>query len=332
MKIHEIITELRSNPEKNIQKISGHQEAIEFLEDQGGPTELIKYGVSMTKLPKLGINPKSKHTTPLGIYFYPAIYYVNLKSRKDGKLPFQEDAAYIQILKYSGNILDLASVTEEIANSLIDSLYSNIEQVAAILHTDVNNAKSLLDDARLRSATESNFKTPAGKLWYVFWSLSNNASATTQSNSRVSLVKRSSIAWTSLIQLLGFDIVLDLGTKIVYEDEPYQGVIFNPKSVKLVKTIKNIKPISSEINATINAAKKVNKSASQVTRVGPPIASLGSSALRPFLVSVKLAGESAPRFFKFFACNPLDAKSLANNHFSGNNVESVKVTDVTKKN
>ena len=89
--------ELRRNPEIN-KKIAGYQEAIKFLESIPD-NELRYYGISMTMLPKLGVNPGSSHdTTPLGVYFYPARYYMQLLKSGD-EVPYMNNAKYINIIK-----------------------------------------------------------------------------------------------------------------------------------------------------------------------------------------------------------------------------------------
>ena len=91
------LDEARRNPDKN-KKLAGHAGAVQFL--QGLGKDITDYGVSMTTLPKLGINPGSKYNTPVGIYFYPADYYLRRKAGSGkGKLDFQDDAQYIQIFE-----------------------------------------------------------------------------------------------------------------------------------------------------------------------------------------------------------------------------------------
>lgn len=58
--------------------------------------------VSFTDISKLGINPKSKHATPLGIYSYPLGYYV-LKLRS---VPYAEERPTIQVFNQLGNTIN----------------------------------------------------------------------------------------------------------------------------------------------------------------------------------------------------------------------------------
>jgi hypothetical protein len=68
------LTEARRNPEQN-PKISVNQAIKQRLQSgERGTPDNPKLFVSFTQLDKLGINPKSKYDTPLGIYAYPADY------------------------------------------------------------------------------------------------------------------------------------------------------------------------------------------------------------------------------------------------------------------
>ena len=55
---------------------------VEFLKTLSY-SDIQYYGVTLTQLPKLGVNPQSKYNTPLAICFYPADYY--LKKKRNGE-------------------------------------------------------------------------------------------------------------------------------------------------------------------------------------------------------------------------------------------------------
>ena len=103
MKVRDIISEShdlderRSHPELNTGR-EGFDGAVQFLQ-QIAPAQLGEYGVTMTTVSKVGINPNAQDpTTPAGVYFYPAKYFITIKS-KGAKLPFADNAPYINILK-----------------------------------------------------------------------------------------------------------------------------------------------------------------------------------------------------------------------------------------
>jgi hypothetical protein len=90
----------------------------------------------MTDLPKVGVNPGSTYNTPLGIYFYPADYYVVVR----GRVPFQADANYINILQLTTNkILYLNQMDTTSMTAALDKL----KQLPAV--------KNLSADQRCRS-------------------------------------------------------------------------------------------------------------------------------------------------------------------------------------
>ena len=90
---------------------------IQSLKEKG--EDLGRYGITMTKLPKVGINPGSRYNTPIGVYFYPARYYL-----KRSELPFEHDANYINVIKFKdgAKILDLGVIEEEDLDTLVSKL------------------------------------------------------------------------------------------------------------------------------------------------------------------------------------------------------------------
>jgi len=180
----------------------GHKAALEFLRD----SDLDQFAVTMTSLPKVGVNPQSEYSTPLGIYFYPADYYVQ-QITAENRLPFQHNAKYINILKFTTNkILYVNKVTD--IQPMIDRLSS------------ITGLDQFVQNQFKRSSIEAKVPGPGGKLWYVMWALSAKLSA----DRKVS----ASVTWNWLIRKLGYDVVIDQGAGIIYSDEPTQGVIVNP--------------------------------------------------------------------------------------------------------
>jgi len=90
------LTEARRNPDMN-PKISAYEALKPYSKDE-------RYFISFTQLDKLGINPKSRYETPLGIYTYPLStiweeYRVE-QTRSLGKaVPFAGDSPYIWLVK-----------------------------------------------------------------------------------------------------------------------------------------------------------------------------------------------------------------------------------------
>ncbi len=243
------LTELRRNPVQNIKEI-GHKAAVKFLKDAG--KDIRDYGISMTKLPKLGINPGSNYNTPVGIYFYPAEFYMRLKDKdKERELPFMDDALYIQIFELHGNIENIDELPVSHFNSYIAKLFKNLNKIAQLTGLSEINAEKKLSRAIINSGSEAKDNSYGGKLWYILYFLSRTEDGEGNSvGKRDNAAPRSSVIWNSLLRMLGMDGVIDTGAGIIHKNEPYQGVILNPRSISHVKSIPNTP--AKKVDATGN--------------------------------------------------------------------------------
>lgn len=201
MKIQDIV-EARRNPELNV-KAKGHAAAVEYLKKYG----VDNTGISMTKIPKLGLNPKSKFDTPVGIYFYPARYYLE-RVANNKQLPFQHDAPYIQVFTYpkDAKVLDLGSFTEDQYDRTLDYLIEKLDYYDADVYEFADTGRD----------GEALVDSPGGWLWYVLWNLA----------------EKDPIKWNKLLRDLGYDVVLDNGTGTIHKNEPTQGIVVNPRVVQ----------------------------------------------------------------------------------------------------
>jgi hypothetical protein len=194
----------------------GHSAARTYLhnlEDQGVNLDL--YGVTMTKIPKVGINPRSEYYTPIGVYFYPAKYYLNTVT-----LPFQHEAPFINIIRIDTkeeHIVFLDNVTNDV-----------VEADAKILFKD--NYKSILRDAK----DDARVQTSGGIWWFLsFFAADDNPRR-----------------WTSVLRnTLGVKVVIDnAGDGIIHDNEPTQGVILDSTVAKVVRRFENKQYIDVDKN------------------------------------------------------------------------------------
>ncbi len=224
----------------------GHPAALAFLADK----DLSRYAVTMTELPKVGVNPRSKYNTPVGIYFYPADYYVdNIKN--DEGLPFQHGAKYINIIELTTNdIMYLDDETERDFERIVQRLQSlkigkdefEQEQYERLIRYLVS-----------RSDSDAKVQTPGGKIWFLLYQVSRSIGdlyhKRTKSFWQNPITQqieyrpppRSALAWNWLIRKLGYKVIIDSGTSVIHENEPDQGVIIDPAGTfRVVKRIQNI--------------------------------------------------------------------------------------------
>lgn len=207
----------------------GHAAAVKFLKTIPA-NELVNYVVTMTEIPKVGVNPRSDYNTPIGIYFYPAEYYMR-KAVKSG-LPFQHDAPYIQILKLTTDqILDLEKVTNAVYNQAVTKILS-LDLITRMLPGD----QAKIQQFHQESSNRARVKSPGGRLWYVMWQTSNLLEEEYH--------KSSHVIWNWILRQLGYKAVIDLGNKIIHLQEPTQGLILDSVGTyQWVKTIKNVSKV-----------------------------------------------------------------------------------------
>ena len=335
MNLQEILTliEARRNPKQNV-KISGHEEAVKFLHSRWVTTENDNgYGVSMTELPKLGINPASTYNTPVGVYFYPANYYLDMKS-DDLELDFQDGADYIQIFKYNSDdasILSISDVDVGMYHKFQQKLFSNVSSIATLLNASEKNTTSNLAYIMTHAGDESLHKSYGGQLWYILFALSK--SHENSFNDRKNMAKRSATIWNSLFRLIGVDIVLDNGSGIIHTNEQTQGVVLNPRTIQLIKTIKNITPMHPEISQSIsNHIKNTKKTPKPINNkmIG---AKLYSVTIQYYSVDDLKQMTALENEAKVYAHNENDATDLVVKHLgiAGSQLYQIEVKDVTKK-
>lgn len=234
MKLLELF-EARRNPEINTDKTKGHAAALPLVKQLADQSPNV--GVSMTELSKLGINPRSKYYTPIAICFYPANFYIE-KKEKGSDLPFQEYANYIQILEATGNVLFIGDMDESQFSDMIKKIYAKLGEIASITGSVGDELQKTVNKAVIGMRSGANVDSYGGYFWYILYqiakSFEDGEKTFTQNNVPISAIK-----WNKVIRILGIDAIIDNGSGILHPAEPYQGMIFNPRAVRLVKTIEN---------------------------------------------------------------------------------------------
>jgi hypothetical protein len=204
----------------------GHRVALDFFKGR----DLDDYAVTMTHIPKVGVNPQSHYDTPLGIYFYPAKYYYQIIAIDQSRLPFQHDAKYINILKInSSKRLNINTISGIDVAKNIGKLRDFYPEHDSFIETDWKTADL---DANLPDIE-------GGKFWYVLYRLSKRIARTKSSKGK------SSVIWNSILRKLGYDVVIDTGAGIIHENEETQGFFVKADSsvVTMVKRIENISDV-----------------------------------------------------------------------------------------
>lgn len=256
MRLYELI-EARRNPSQNDKK-TGHEGALQLL---SSIKFLNNYGISMTSLPKLGINPHSTYNTPLGVYFYPANYYYDTK-KKHEPLEFMDEAKYIQILKITGNILHIDTMDHNEYQQCIKTLMGMVPTLSSNYGLPGDWLYTYIASVIRTAPSEARVDSYGGYLWNILYNLSTTlARAKTPTNTtkkvkpknddddddddiykvtpqKVTMAERDTIIWNKLLRQLGYDAVMD-AEAIIHENEPVQGVVLNPSKIQHIATIDN---------------------------------------------------------------------------------------------
>lgn len=217
MKIRQLF-EKRKNPHLNPKvgftaKMEKRLKDASNLPNSTVPNEF----VSFTAIDKLGINPSSKYSTPIGIYAYPLSYVKDTVGEgHTSKLPFAGSQPY-------SNFFSL----KDDATVIVSSDFSNSD-----LKPYVDKLREKFGDDAVNNANEeyevsAPYKdSPFGTLWGVTYWLSVKH-------------KNSAVAWNKILRDLGIDAFVDMGYGTIHTSEPTQMVVLNPTAITNVDRIKN---------------------------------------------------------------------------------------------
>ena len=207
--VYPVMAEARKNPEQNTKYQSGWAELAAWARKNNVWLKPHEWAISMTYVPKLGINPGPgiSEDTPRGIYFYPFQWAYSVKMDKEA-LPWADNAPYIQLFQYSTgtelydpNQIPLASAVAQLKNYGITD-----EDIAA--------------------EKENNPSISTYNL--LVWCLGRKY----DDNKRVSILNK-------VLRNLGYDYMIDNGKGWIAINEPTQGVVLNPKIIDKVVTFNN---------------------------------------------------------------------------------------------
>jgi hypothetical protein len=241
MKTSDII-EARKNPELN-PKVSVNQYIRRAYDaaSQLSNTNLKNLFVSFVAVPKLGINPRSKFNTPLGIYAYPAGYViVRADDHKPMRhsLPYAGDQPYAAVFSAGGNIIDIRRMSandEELYYDKLREFAKRLPKINSDIYIPDGIAKdwlSILELCIKLAPDRAKFKNlPGGRLWYVTYRFSNYYGPQYGQNPIVT--------WNKLFRSIGIDGVVDEGAGIIHESEPTQAVFFSLVPLRVLGIVDN---------------------------------------------------------------------------------------------
>lgn len=220
------LNEERKNPSLN-PKISAYESLKPYSDKEN-------YYISFTEIDKIGINPRSKYDTPLGIYTYPIKqiwkeYEIDKYKRLKGAIPFAGGSPYIWVIKPKSNknVLHMDTYTDEQYQRDKYRLWrdraNNPNNYKYPLSRSIfdANVKTYEDNAR--------FQTPMGKLWNVTRNIAYNQRK-----------GKGNVQWNAVLRkVLKYDGMTDSGNKYIHKFEPIQAVFFSTSSFSVVTKVFN---------------------------------------------------------------------------------------------
>lgn len=181
--------------------------------------DLDKLYISFVNVDKIGVNPKSIHDTPIGVYTYPLEWVL-----EEEDVPYRGETTpkKVKVLKaVSGKVLD---------NTLTETEYDKLIEKLRNLKTWY--LEMSFEKFVMLTAKKARKQTPFGKLWNVTRVISSQKykDYTTKNLGETG----HPVSWNKLLRDLGFDYVQDNGHGIIHPSEPTQAVFLDPKSYKVI--------------------------------------------------------------------------------------------------
>lgn len=218
------VPEARRNPDQNPRQYALDQ-LEKYLEQD------VYYYISYTAIDKIGINPRSRYDTPIGIYAYPLtmdIYDEMQQAGSSSAVPFAGGNPFIWVLrpKYPDNMMWIG-----------DTYYSTDEYNA-----DLKKLKDYFVGQGIMNESQFDYKidqyagqafedTESSQIWNITRMLAKN---------NLELKSKTPVKWNWLFRnILKYQGVVDLGSGTIHENEPTQAVFFSKNAFTVVEKLKN---------------------------------------------------------------------------------------------
>jgi hypothetical protein len=184
--------------------------------------------VSMRHFPEIGVNPSTEHHgSPAGIYAYPLASAEVCRQIEADNLPYVNWARYAALIRISESAVVLS---DEATEAEVESARTKLSEIMGAILTP-----QAWKEAQRIAAKNTHVEHAAGILYkeaHVAASLISASRSETPQDA-INMVKLNDVPmygedkerpliWNSVLRRIGFDAVLDNGTKFIYNVEPYQ--------------------------------------------------------------------------------------------------------------
>lgn len=245
--IGKTITEARSNPELNPRHHPLDQ--LKQLRDEHGPDLFVSFTMEFKfkkqRAPagtKLGINPRSTFSTPLGVYCYPIDFVIDFteESNDEAGDMYNQFTGGLDAPFTGYNAWGKAFVFKINGRKLSDDMpmseyYLGMEMLKDILG---------YDEEQMRQFTYYSEKRSKGqKPCFLLWNATRYASVTMYEHRKDTLIvddkdNRFIALWNTVLRKLGYAAAVDAeGLGFIHDNEPTQAVVFDPSAIRAVSVV-----------------------------------------------------------------------------------------------
>lgn len=194
--------------------------------------------ISFTRIEKLGINPQSEYSTPLGIYAYPLREIWN--DILNNTIPFAGSNPQVQVIRVAHpKLQELSEYSEGQFNDDVKKMEKIAEDFN--LTSDFNRFKLEAVLGAHKTRNES-----AG----IFWNLSRILSyeITKSKYKRNTTTLKEATMWNKILRTLGYIGFTDKsGMGIIHPNEPTQAVFLSKEHIQHIDQIKNKRYALSDV-------------------------------------------------------------------------------------
>lgn len=201
--------------------------------------------ITFSDLLKVGINPQSKHDTPIGIYAYPLKKI--WQDVENDTIPFGDKRPHVHVLRADPSkitdVSDYDLVFYDRDKEALKSIYDAIVEKFGLLNQWDEDVKRWEDEA-----------IPDYLIAAKMWNVSRNIAAMMSHEyiKRRDLPKKFPPAiWNWILRRIGYEGISDKrGIGLIHPNEPQQAVFLSIRPIRLIATIDNVRKIKTKIKLT----------------------------------------------------------------------------------
>jgi hypothetical protein len=220
MRVQEIITELRRNPEQN-PRINPVSQLEPLSRD---PNVFVSY----TKLPKLGINPNpSSINTPAAVYAYPLAEIWPDIRRDLRNVPFAGNGNYMYVFRSQSPVMNIDEFMPKDLRQAMRNLHGRIKgSVKSLPYHEIDGPGYLRPFAGLLQHTRDLTLKKKGLSDIEF---------TGKNRRRPSAY---AFTWNKMLRTAtGYNAFMDPGQGIIHGGEPTQAMFLDPTKLEIITRI-----------------------------------------------------------------------------------------------